>query len=258
MDEQKIQQFKQAALSSGYQPEEVDSFISQMGNQISDQVTTSGYDPTGKTFNQVMAETGNQSTLDAMNRGEFQGMPSPAPRSFNQNIPTQPQSMSMSKDVPMDSVPASPTFSSPGPIPEVTQAFGDRSSIEKYSGGVNLGADFRVQSNTPLLSPSSGNWVVEDAKPGFNQGSGNLVTIRNTNTGESITTEHLSSILVRPGQRLQPGQAMGLSGGSQGGAGRGNSTGAHASIVYKNGLGEYRDILSTPYASDVFGQESNR
>lgn len=138
----------------------------------------------------------------------------------------------------------------PGKFP-VTQAFGNHSGIERYSGGVNLGADFKVPSGTPLAAPP-GEWVVEKAAPGFNSGSGNFVKIRNVQTGESLGFEHLSAIGVQQGQRLQGGVVIGKSGGDQGGAGRGNSTGAHASIPYQDARGQYQDVLRSPYAKVLF------
>ena len=158
MDEQKIQQFKQAALQSGYAQDEIDSFMAQIGSQSG----TQAYDPTGKTFDQMMAETGNQSTLDAMNAGGF-NTPSMTPmrQSSTQSFgAAQPESMVMSKTDPMVN-----QLDSLGAIPTVTQPFGNRSSVEKYSGGINLGTDFRADMGTPLGTPK-GTWIVSDAKEG--------------------------------------------------------------------------------------------
>lgn len=135
---------------------------------------------------------------------------------------------------------------------KLTQPFGNRSSIEKYSGGVNLGADFATPMNTPLPIPD-GNWQVIEASSGFNNGSGNIVKVRNTKTGEVLGFEHLNKISVKPGQTISGGTVIGLSGGGQSGPGRGNSSGSHASLIYLDPSGKYGDILTSPYARYYFG-----
>lgn len=137
---------------------------------------------------------------------------------------------------------------------DVTQPFGNKNaSLEKYSGGVNLGTDFRTTANTPLSVPPVGEWQVIFAAPGWNKGSGNLVKLRNTKTGEVIGFEHLNQIHVKQGQIIPGGSVIGLSGGGQSGAGRGNSTGAHSSIIYMDSNGKYGDIRKSPYARYLFG-----
>jgi len=134
----------------------------------------------------------------------------------------------------------------------VTQPFGNRSSVEKSSRGINLGADFRAPTGTPMGTPP-GKWEVVQASPGWNGGSGNMVKIRNMETGDTIGYEHLSEIKVKPGQKFDGSVVVGLSGGDQGGPGEGNSTGAHASIPYQDKNGRYRDIMTSPYANSLFG-----
>lgn len=247
MDEQKLTMFKQAALQSGYSPEEVDSFVATASAVTPNMSPDSSYDPTGKTFAQTMAETGQQSTLDAMGKKGFDPsielMPSPS-RSFN--APTDVVDNSFFFPTNSDQQAIIPTLA------QVTQPFGNRSSIEKYSGGVNLGTDFRVKSGTPLASPP-GQWKVVEASPGWNGGSGNYVKLQNTKTGETVGYEHLAKIGVQPGQMVGGGVVVGLSGGDQGGSGRGNSTGAHASLPYTDSSGRYRDIRQSPYAQSLLG-----
>lgn len=141
-----------------------------------------------------------------------------------------------------------------GNIPKITQAFGNRSSVEAFSKGVNLGTDFGVKKGTPLALPP-GEWEVmttftgaKEGNRGANSGSGNLVKVVNTKTGEMLAFEHLSGVGVRPGQRLNGGTVVGLSGNT------GNSTGPHASIPYQDASGKYHDIMSSPYAKYIFGQ----
>lgn len=134
----------------------------------------------------------------------------------------------------------------------VTQRFGNRSSIEAFSGGVNLGTDFAIPKGTPLGLPP-GEWVVErtftTAKEGnrsANSGSGNLVLVRNAKTNETLAFEHLDSVFVAPGQVVGGGTVIGKSGNT------GNSTGPHISIPYRNAQGAYQDILTSPYARYLF------
>lgn len=250
MDAQKLDLFKQKAIESGYSPDDINAFLSSV-NPSTPSSEQSTYDPTGKTFAQMMAETGQQSTLDEMGKKGI--LPSPQPQDTVQSNPSFTSQPSASRQ---ESSPAfqpidtkSVEFSKD--IPQVTQPFGNRSSIEKFSGGVNLGADFRVTTGTPLAAPS-GEWKVVTASPGFNQGSGNIAKIQNTKTGETLGFEHLSNIGVKPGEVITGGTVIGLSGGDQGGSGMGNSTGAHASIPYQDAQGRYQDVLKTPYIAEVF------
>lgn len=142
-------------------------------------------------------------------------------------------------------------------LPRVTQSFGNKNSgLEIFSGGTNLGTDFAVKKGTPLGLPP-GQWQVVDTfstaregNRGANSGSGNLVRVVNTQTGESLAFEHLDRVAVRPGQVVSGGSVIGTSGNT------GNSTGPHASIPYKDSSGRYRDILNTPYAPYIFGSQT--
>lgn len=137
---------------------------------------------------------------------------------------------------------------------KMTQAFGNRSSVESFSGGVNLGTDWAVKEGTPLALPP-GEWVVESvfqgAKPGnrnANFGSGNMVRVRNSKTGETLAFEHLKGVAVQSGQVLNGGTIIGTSGNT------GNSTGPHVSIPYKNPQGQYQDVRTSPYGRFLFSR----
>ena len=269
MDAQKLDLFKQVALQSGYSPEDVDGFISSINiGQSSPTLAEETFLDPNKSFAQMMAETGRQSELDEMGKQGFDAsqplrlsdIQSPQ-QSYNQYQSfasfRQPSMSGMSQSEQkvgaggFDTPISSEGLEFAKDLPPITQPFGKFSAIEKYSGGVNLGTDFRLKSGTPLAAPA-GEWKVVDAKPGFNQGSGNIVKIQSTETGETIGFEHLSKIGVQPGEIVKPGTIIGLSGGGQSDAGRGNSTGAHASIPYKDAQGNYRDITQSPYAKDIF------
>lgn len=159
------------------------------------------------------------------------------------------------------SAPSSQSEILPGGQP-LTQKFGNRSSVEKFSKGVNRGADFGVNPNTPVTLPP-GEWEVAEAfggaKPntgyignGTNRGYGNSIVVKNRKTGETLRFSHLNKIGVRPGELLQGGKTIALSGNT------GNSTGPHLDIEYMTGRGELRDILSSPYARFLWPILTNR
>ena len=155
-------------------------------------------------------------------------------QTFDQLEPGQPQS-----------------FASLGPI---TQKFGARSGVERFSGGVNLGADFATPMFTPISVPS-GSWQVIESfggarQKGFignsdNRGFGNSVLVKNRKTGEMLRFSHLSKVGVRPGQILKGNQVIALSGSS------GNSTGPHSSIMFIDGRGRIRDVLKSRYGGKI-------
>lgn len=215
MDEEKLALFKQAATESGYSPDEVNSFVA-----------------TAQTIAPQVEEQKSLQQSDAV----------------PDQIPGK-QALTALDMQPLSSGTQSAIIPSAAPV---TQAFGNRSSVEKYSKGINLGTDFAVPSQTPLASPP-GQWKVVEARPGFNDGSGNFVRIENTQTGETIGYEHLTQIGVQPGQIIPSGTVVGLSGGAQSGAGRGNSTGAHASLPYTDSSGHYQDIRQSPYSRYIIG-----
>lgn len=253
--------FKQAALQSGYSPEDVESFLATVKTP-SPAGDSQPYDPTGKPFATVMAETGQQSTLDEMGKKGFD--PS-KPMSFTSALqpaapsqPVQAQPRSVSQPAPVrstqqDIVPLQADPSKvPAGLPQVTQPYGARNSVEKFSGGVNLGTDFRTPVGTPLAAPQ-GSWVADKVVAGgregdrtFNSGSGNMVVLKNKDTGETIGFEHLGQVGVQPGQPVEPGTVIGTVGLT------GNTTGPHASIPYRDASGQYKDVLSTPYVKELF------
>jgi len=140
----------------------------------------------------------------------------------------------------------------------VTQVFGNYNpGVEKFSGGRNLGVDFAVKKGTPLALPP-GQWEVistfgkaVEGNRSANKGSGNLVKVRNSQTGEMLTFEHLDSVGVNMGQMINGGTVIGRSGNT------GNSTGPHASIPYQDASGKYLDILKSRYGKYIFGGGPN-
>ena len=213
-NEDKANQFKQKAISMGFDESLIDSFIEQKRNE-----------PQEEEFSYIP----NQETGIGIEDNQKMMSRYATPQEAMDLMPTETQGSGSIL---------------PGKY-ALTQAFGNRSRIEKYSGFVNLGADFAVPSNTPLAAPP-GDWVVSKVSKGWSGGSGNYVQVMNTKTGEKIGYEHLNKISVVPGQRVG-GKVVGLSGST------GNSTGPHASLPYQDNSGRYKDILSSQYANYLFG-----
>ncbi|MFF8845110.1 M23 family metallopeptidase [Streptomyces sp. NPDC015127] len=85
-----------------------------------------------------------------------------------------------------------------------------------WSSGSHSGVDFRAASGTSVVAVGAGT-VVE---AGWGGAYGNNIVLR-MNDGTYTQYGHLSSISVSVGQRVMPGQQIGLSGST------GNSTGPH-------------------------------
>ena len=115
----------------------------------------------------------------------------------------------------------------PVPITKVTSPFGTQRSYETHPG-----VDLRASSGTPVKSPAEG--VV--LKAGLTNGAcGGSVTIKH---GEEFQSRycHLKQINVSAGQKVNQGDLIGLSGGSQNDSGRGNSQAPHLHFeLKKNG-----------------------
>ncbi|HEC66878.1 MAG TPA: M23 family metallopeptidase [bacterium] len=136
----------------------------------------------------------------------------------------------------------------------VTTRFGVSSSADVFSQGVNNGVDLAAPRGTPVSSPQ-GEWVVKEAfggasREGFigngdNSGFGNSVLIQNTQTGETLRFSHLDGVKVKPGQRINGGQQLGISGNT------GNSSGPHLDVEYRDSTGALRDVLGSRF-KDLF------
>ena len=136
-------------------------------------------------------------------------------------------------------------LSSMGPV---TQKFGNRSPIERYSGGINYGTDFGVPKGTAVALPE-GKWKVlsafggaSEGNRGVNRGYGNSVFVENALTGEKLRFSHLSKVGVNPGQLVEGGSVIAFSGNT------GNSTGPHLDLEAYDSTGRIVDVLKTPYA----------
>ena len=136
---------------------------------------------------------------------------------------------------------------------KLTQRFGAfNPRVEKFSGGVNLGADFSVTRGTPLQVPQ-GTFVVEEVfngaregNRGTNSGFGNSVKVKNLRDGTTLRFSHLTSSPVKPGQLVRGGETIAFSGST------GNSTGPHASILTTDATGRPIDVFKSQYAQSLF------
>lgn len=141
----------------------------------------------------------------------------------------------------------------------VTQQFGNRNPIEKYSKGINYGTDIAVPIGTKVALPP-GQWKVVEAfnkatasganntQGGINNGYGNSILVQNPQTGEKLRFSHLSNVGVQPGQTINGGLVVGKTGAT------GNVTGAHLDLEYYNNQGKLANVLTSPYARYLVGK----
>lgn len=225
-DEAQVQGFRSRAIERGKDPVRVDAFIEK--KRGTDRVIQPG-----ETLSGIARETGTTvGTLAQTNRladpnrilaGERLKVPGGFPQLKGGQDEILP-----GKD-------------------RVTQAFGNRSAVEIFSGGVNRGTDFGAKRGTPVALPQ-GRWVVmesfgeaREGVRGTNRGYGNSVKVRNQMTGEILRFSHLGKVNVRPGQLVSSGQVVGLTGST------GNSTGPHLDIEYISATGRLGDVRRSPY-----------
>ena len=114
----------------------------------------------------------------------------------------------------------------------VSSGYGLR--FHPISGGqkAHLGVDFAAPTGTPVRVVGDG--VVDFA--GWQRGYGNFIVVNHRNN-QSTAYAHLSSILVRKGQRVEQGSNIGLVGST------GASTGAHLHFEFRD-AGVHKDPLT--------------
>jgi LysM repeat protein len=84
--------------------------------------------------------------------------------------------------------------------------------------------DTANKCGTPIYAAAPGQ--IQKVKYGYNLGGGNYITILHSN-GVVTYYGHLMTIFVKPGDRVDVGERIGLMGGAPGMAGAGLSTGCH-------------------------------
>lgn len=113
---------------------------------------------------------------------------------------------------------------------------------KNFPGGIHPGIDFDTMGiKIPVSATASG--VVDFAA--IKGGWGGFVEIMNED-GWNRHYAHLSKIFVKPGDKVEVGQTIGISGGIKGEEGAGSSTGAHLHWGHRRWLAltqryEYRD-----------------
>lgn len=288
LDEQKKQLFIQTATQQGFGEDEITSFLSEAEKVLTDGLPTGDqtFDSTkGKSIAQIYGESGRQSELDELSASgslpsDFNVAPSGISDdvfSPTENLPDVIQQrvrggMSLKSGgvqggmslAPQSQLQASsPQFAeatkgsgvqSQGIVSHrgMSQAFGNKNSIEVFSDGINNGVDFKTEPGTPVKLPP-GNWEVIESfggatRQGFvgngdNNGYGNSVMVRNRLTGEKIRFSHLSKVGVRPGQLVDGGSTIALTGHT------GNSSGPHLDVEYRNAGGQLADVMRSSYGT---------
>ena len=107
----------------------------------------------------------------------------------------------------------------------LSTSFPVTSTFKEPRGGgrEHAGSDLGTPQGTPILAKTGG--VVIDS--GFTgTGAGGEIFIDNGN-GYDSRHLHMNRIVVQPGQRIEPGQLLGYTGGAVGTKGAGHSTGPH-------------------------------
>lgn len=108
---------------------------------------------------------------------------------------------------------------------QITSSFGNRYHPVYHEWRLHAGTDFHAAVGTPIVSPTVG--AVESVS--WSSGGGLNITIAHPG-GVQTRHLHLSQALVKPGDRVQGGQTIALSGNS------GVGTGAHYHFeVHVNG-----------------------
>jgi murein DD-endopeptidase MepM/ murein hydrolase activator NlpD len=102
--------------------------------------------------------------------------------------------------------------------PRVSQWFGmNKAMYEPFGMKGHNGVDFAVIEGTPVYAPLDGEAVVKEDKTGY----GTHIRIRNPYKKLECVLGHLSSVLIKNGQKVTQGQMIGKSGNT------GFSTGPH-------------------------------
>lgn len=221
----------QAAIQSGYTPEQVHAFIaSQPGVDVVNYAAPASQpaqpEPTGPQLAYLQALQAGY-TPEQIN-------------AFAQQQGVQLNQTGMKQDAILDT---------PGPV---TENFGQwQPQNEVFSKGVTNGIGVGVKVGTKAAVPP-GKWKVVDsyagdAQPGYigngtNQGYGNSVLVENKDTGERLRYSHLMKNFTQKDQELDGNTIIGETGAT------GNVTGPHLNLEYYGSDGKLGDALQSPYA----------
>lgn len=113
---------------------------------------------------------------------------------------------------------------------EITSPFGNRVHPIKKTTMFHNGIDIGVPSGTPVISPASG----KVTNLYWEETGGNQLVIKHNN-GYTTGYAHLSSYLVKVGDKVRKGQKIGHTGAT------GKVTGPHLHLTMRNPKNEYTD-----------------
>ena len=141
-----------------------------------------------------------------------------------------------------------PTPFNPAYLGDTTLTFG-----QHWNGETEQGVDYAMPVGTQLYSPFAGTIITQDmGKADW----GKRVFVRLDN-GYTFAIGHMTSFSVTSGERVQPGQLLGESGGAVTDPSSGNSSGPHVEIQWINPQGVYTDpgtMMQQIYKGTTFAQ----
>lgn len=111
---------------------------------------------------------------------------------------------------------------------QVTQRPGRAAASTRKFYSTHQGYDYATPAGTKVVAKTIGEVIFAGYDP---SGWGNRVGVYEPSTGKTTYLSHLSGINVKRGQKIKPGQLLGLTGGIPGTRGAGNTTGAHLDIT---------------------------
>lgn len=254
-DQLQVDKFRKNTIAKGVPENQVDAFITEKsGSQI-----TVGK---GDTLTGISQRTGVPvATLASTNR---LADPDKIQAGQTLNVPLGPRREGvqprLQPETEISNLPRQKSIL--GKKVAVTQRFGNRSSVEKFSGGINYGVDFAAPRGTKVAVPQ-GRWKVLQAfdgatiegpnnrQGGINNGYGNSVFVQNLDTGEKLRFSHLrvGGVNVRPNTTIKGGTIVGEVGASGNTAGR---TGVHLDLEAYDSRGRPMDVLRSRYANQLF------
>lgn len=227
-----------ALLSEGIDPtrmqhEQIDNLVTLLwsSQRIQDEYTLySDPEAFGPDFADIPAIT--QAKLDSLIRKElFDPSASDSSAALQAGI-----SLRQLQGLPLTSAQENYAGASGGRVPSpfdmgaVTgRGYGFNDPDSDFPSGVHEGIDYDMPEGTPLYAPFAGTVIAQPSG-----GYGNMVTIQLDN-GYQFRMGHMQGFAVTTGQRVDPGELLGLSGST------GNSTGPHVHVEWRDPNGQALD-----------------
>jgi murein DD-endopeptidase MepM/ murein hydrolase activator NlpD len=272
-----IASFNKETIDVGSQAKEVASRVNTLNVELINKQEEAAkkeqekepYDPTGKTPEQIMAETGQQSLLDDLGKKgidvnqlaqsrqmERKGIDAVQLERVNQLVSQGLSEKEAFYNVAIEGnveedIPGLKLFEGDFDISQQFNNFNPSLYKGITADSRHKGLDVAVPKNTELKAPVSG-----EVRLGFDQnGYGRNVVIIDE-LGNSHRISHMDSFspqavtAANEGKKIGAGQSIGLSGGK--GRFAGNSTGYHTDISVRNSRGQFVNPLSLSVYSQLF------